>query len=68
MYAQLDLYSVYTRPVVSGWIVIVFMRDLQAQLDLYSVYVRPIDSVGSLLCLFETSRLSWIYIMFIRDV
>ena len=79
--AQLDLYSVYTRPVGSvgsllclyqtcrlSWISIVCIRDLQAQLDLYSVYTRPVGSLGSLQCLYETSRLSWIPMVFIRDL
>ena len=39
--AQLDPYSVYTRPVCSGWICIVFIRDREALLDLYSIYTRP---------------------------
>jgi hypothetical protein len=63
LYVQLDLYSVYTRPIGSvgslyclyktcwlSWISIVFMRDLYDQLDLYSVYTRPVGSIGSLWC------------------
>jgi hypothetical protein len=46
----------------------VFIRDMYAQLDLYSVYARPVGSVGSLSCLFETCRLNWISIVFIRDL
>ena len=48
MYAQLELYSVYTKPVGSGWICTVFIDDLYAQLDLCCVYARPVGSIGSL--------------------
>jgi hypothetical protein len=46
----------------------VFIRDMQAQLDLYIVYGKPVGSVGFLLCLLETCKLSWISIVFIRDL
>ena len=45
-----------------------FIRDLQAHLDLYSVYTRPVGSVGSQWCLYETCRLAWISLVFIRDL
>ena len=64
-----------------SWIPIVSIRDLQAHLHLYSVYTRPtgsvgpngvysrhVGSLGSLQSLYETCRLSWIPIMFIRDL
>ena len=63
------------------WIPIVFIRDLQVQLDSNSVYSRPVGSLASLQCLyetyrlsrskwclFETCRLTWISIVFIRDM
>ena len=37
-------------------------------LDHYCVYARPIGSAGYILCLYDTCRLSWISIVFIRDI
>ena len=37
-------------------------------LDRYSDYARPVGSDGSVYCLCETHRLSWISIVFMRDL